>query len=253
MHMTAEQPKRVALLATCLVDLFRPRVGFAAVRLLEQAGFVVDVPDQGCCGQPNFNGGDRPGAREIAAGMIQTFAGYDYVVAPSGSCAAMLHCHYPELFADDSDEHHAARALADKTYELVSFLHDVAGFKAVTASLPASATYHDGCSGLRELGVQAQPRALLALVEGLTLTELAQPELCCGFGGLFCVKYPEISNQIVGRKCRDVVDTGAGVLIAGDLGCLLHIEGRLHRDGSDVRAVHIAEVLAGTALEEDGE
>jgi len=238
---------RVALFVTCLVDLFRPQVGFAAIRLLERAGYTVEVPVQGCCGQPNFNGGDRSGAQEIAAGVIRRFADYDYVVAPSGSCAAMIRRHYPALFPAGSDEQLAARAMAEKTHELTGFLCDVAGLKTVEATWPASITFHDGCAGLRELGIRRQPRDLLHSVAGLELHELNDPEACCGFGGTFCVKYPEISNRIAGSKVADVLSTGADYLVAGELGCLLQIEGKLHRDGHPVRAVHLAEVLAGTA------
>ncbi len=238
---------RVALLVTCLVDLFRPEVGFATIRLLEKAGFQVDVPAQGCCGQPNFNSGDRAGAAEMAAGIIERFSGYDYVVVPSGSCAAMLHVHYPALFETGSDAHRSAVELSGKTHELTAFLHDIAGMQTVDVHWPASVTYHDGCSGLRELGIREQPRTLLRSVAGLTLHELSEPEACCGFGGLFCVKYPEVSARIVEAKTQDVLATGAEILVAGELGCLLQIEGKLHRDGAHVKALHIAEVLAGAA------
>jgi len=228
------------------VDLFRPQVGFAAIRLLERAGYTVEVPAQGCCGQPNFNGGDRSGAQEIAAGIIRRFADYDYVVAPSGSCAAMIRCHYPALFRAGSDEQRAARAMAEKTHELTCFLDEVAGVKTVEAARPGSFTFHDGCSGLRELGIRRQPRDLLRSVAGLELRELNEPEACCGFGGMFCVKYPEISNRIASSKVADVLSTGADYLVSGELGCLLQIEGKLHRDGHPVRAIHLAEILAGT-------
>jgi len=229
------------------VDLFRPQSGCAAMRLLERAGYAVEVPVQGCCGQPNFNGGDRSGAREIAAGVIGRFAACDYVVAPSGSCAAMIRRHYPALFPAGTDEHLAARAMAEKTYELTCFLSEVAGVKTVEATWPASITYHDGCAGLRELGIRRQPRELLNSVAGLELHELSDPEACCGFGGTFCVKYPEISDRIASSKVADILSTGADYLVAGELGCLLQIEGKLHREGHPVRAVHLAEVLAGTA------
>jgi L-lactate dehydrogenase complex protein LldE len=251
--MTAPKRQRVGLLVTCLVDLFRPSVGFAAVRLLENAGFEVLVPEQGCCGQPNFNSGDRSGAREIAVRALHSFDACDYVVAPSGSCAAMVRRHYPELFPAGSTEADAARAMAEKTWELSSFLYDVAGVTEVTARLPASAVYHDACSGLRELGIRRQPRALLQTVADLELREMSQPEVCCGFGGLFCMKYPHVSDAIVGRKCRDIADTGADYLVAGDLGCLLHLEGKLHREGSAVQALHVAEVLAGLTDDEGSE
>src|SRR5947208_13188149 len=181
------EPARVALLVTCLVDLFRPSVGFAAVKLLEQARCAVAVPRaQTCCGQPAYNSGDRADAKAIARQVIAAFAGYDYVVAPSGSCAGMVKLHYPPLFADEPDMRERAEELAARTHELVSFLVDVRGMTEVVARWDRSATYHDGCSGLRELGIKAQPRRLLAAVEGLRLHEMPGAEVCCGFGGTFC-------------------------------------------------------------------
>lgn len=237
---------RVALLVTCLVDLYRPTVGFAAIRLLEQAGCMVEVPPaQTCCGQPAYNSGDRAAAKDLARQAIDAFAGYDYVVAPSGSCSGMVAHHYPSLFEDDPQYRAKAEALAERTYELVSFLRDVMKMEKVAARFEGSVTYHDSCSGLREMGVKAQPRALLATVGGLTLSEMAEPEICCGFGGTFCVKYPDISTRMVTDKCRDIAATGAGTLLAGDLGCLLNMAGRLKREGSPVKARHVAEVLAG--------
>jgi L-lactate dehydrogenase complex protein LldE len=239
-------PPRVALLVTCLVDLFRPRVGFAAVALLEAAGCTVEVPRaQTCCGQPAYNSGDRNDAKRIARQVIAAFAGYDYVVAPSGSCAGMLRAHYPELFTDDPAKRAEAEALAARTWELVSFLVDVRGMSEVAARWDKSATYHDACSGLRELGVKEQPRRLLASVEGLLLRELADADVCCGFGGTFCVKYPEISDKMVADKAADIAATGAAAVLAGDLGCLLNIAGKLWRLGIPVEARHVAEVLAG--------
>jgi L-lactate dehydrogenase complex protein LldE len=243
---------RVGLFVTCLVDLLKPEIGFATLRLLEQAGYSVEVPTQGCCGQPNFNSGDRAGAAEMAAGVIERFSGYDYVVAPSGSCAAMLRVHYPTLFETGSEAHRAAVALSDKTHELTAFLHDIAGWRNSDVRWPASVTYHDGCSGLRELGVREQPRNLLRSIPGLELRELSEPEACCGFGGLFCVKYPEVSARIAEAKTQDVVGSGADFVVSGEPGCLLQIEGRLHRDGAKVRAMHIAEVLAGMGEASDG-
>lgn len=238
-------PLRVGLFVTCLVDFCRPSVGFAAVSLLEQAGCTVEVPIQGCCGQPNFNSGDSDSAAEMADRLIKAFAGFDYVVAPSGSCAAMIRCHFPSLFAERSDMRTRAESLAQKTYELTAFLHDIAGIGEMSASMTAIATYHDGCSGLRELGVKRQPRNLLRSVAGLELREMKEAKACCGFGGMFCVKYPEISNRIADTKIRDIADTGADYVVAGDTGCLLQIQGKLHRTGSSIKAVHVAEVLAG--------
>ena len=240
------EPARVALLVTCLVDLFRPSVGFAAVALLEQAGCTVEVPRlQTCCGQPAYNSGDRDDAKTIARQVIEAFGGYDYVVAPSGSCAGMLRLHYPALFADEPEMRVKAEALAARTHELVSFLVDVRGMGVVAAHWQKSATYHDGCSGLRELGIKEQPRRLLESVEGLRLRKLPDAEVCCGFGGTFCVKYPEISNKMVTDKAADIAAAGCDAVLAGDLGCLLNIAGRLARLGIAVEARHVAEVLAG--------
>lgn len=235
---------RVALFVTCLVDLYRPSVGFAAIQLLEQAGCQVDVPRaQTCCGQPAYNSGDRATARDLSMGILDAFGGYDYVVAPSGSCAGMLKTHLPHLFDDDPNLRARADQLAAKTFELISFLVDVRGFSlSLGASRPGRFTYHDSCAGLRELGVKDQPRTLLAGV-GVTLTEMTEPEICCGFGGTFCVKYPEISGRMVTGKTRDIAATGADTVLAGDMGCLLNIAGRLRREGARVDARHIAEVL----------
>ncbi len=240
-----DKPVNVGLLVTCLADLFRPTIGFAAVKLLEEAGCRVHVPAQTCCGQPAFNSGAKAEAKAVAAQVIEAFEPFDYVVAPSGSCGGMLAKHYPELFQDDPIWSKRARALARRTFELVSFLTDVMKVERVQARYADTVTYHDSCSGLRELGVKRQPRKLLGSVEGLNLAELPGAELCCGFGGSFCVKYGEISTDIVERKCADVVGTGAGTLLAGDLGCLMNMAGRLKRRGSPVKVRHIAEVLAG--------
>jgi len=237
---------RVGLFVTCLVDLFRPSVGFAAARLLEAAGCRVAVPAaQTCCGQPAYNSGDAADARAIARQAIAAFEPFDYVVAPSGSCAGMIREHYPRLFATDARWYERAVGLAARTRELLAFLHDDLGFAPAGVAWQGAATYHDACSGLRELGVKAQPRALLARVEGLELREMADTEVCCGFGGTFCVKYPRISERLVADKCANVAASGAETLLGGDLGCLLNIAGRLAREGSRVRVRHTAEVLAG--------
>jgi L-lactate dehydrogenase complex protein LldE len=236
---------RVGLFVTCLVDLFRPTVAFAAVKLLEDAGCSVFVPSQTCCGQPAFNSGDRQTAKEIAQQVIGAFAGCDYVVVPSGSCGGMIVKHFPELFADDPNLLQAANAMAARTYELVSFLTDVIAIGQVQARFPGTVTYHDSCSGLRELGVRAQPRKLLASVDGLTLVEMKDSDVCCGFGGTFAMKYGEISNAIVQQKTDNVCASGAPTLLAGDLGCLMNIAGKLSRDGHRIAVRHIAEVLAG--------
>ena len=247
--MTQSARPRVGLFATCLVDLFRPSVGFAAVKLLEDAGCEVIVPAQTCCGQPAFNSGDRDNARALALQVIAAFEGCDYVVAPSGSCGGMLAKHYPELFADDPNMAPKAQAFAAKCHELVSFLTDVRRVSRVSARFPRVVTYHDSCSGLRELGVRAQPRQLLASVEGLELVEMKESDVCCGFGGTFAVKYGEISNAIVSKKVENIGDSGAPVLLAGDLGCLMNMAGKITREGRVMEVRHVAEVLAGMTQE----
>ncbi len=237
---------RVGLFVTCLADLFRPRTAFAALTLLERAGCKVEAPRlQTCCGQPAFNSGDLSDARAIAKKVIAIFEPYDYVVAPSGSCMGMIKAHYPELFASDPVWLPRAENLAARGWELLSFLADVRGFKPEGVELSASATYHDSCSGLRELKVERQPRTLLACVTGLRLTPLPDVQSCCGFGGTFCVKYPSISNAIVEEKARNIESTGAELLLGGDLGCLMNMAGKLNRRGSRVRAFHAAEIIAG--------
>ncbi len=243
--MSDQRAKRVGLFVTCLVDLIRPSVGFAAVKLLEEAGCIVEVPRQTCCGQPAFNSGDRGTARAIAEQVIAQFESYDYVVAPSGSCAGQIKVHYPELFRGDPNWQPRAEAFAAKSFELVSFLVDVLGVSRVDAQLEGTATYHDSCSGLRELDVRVQPRRLLGTVRGLTLKEMRDSEVCCGFGGTFCVKYPAISSAIVAKKTANAVATGADMLVAGDLGCLMNMAGKLSRDGERMEVRHVAEVLAG--------
>jgi len=243
--MAEPMAKRVGLFVTCLIDMIRPSVGFAAAKLLEDAGCTVEVPPQSCCGQPAFNSGDHTTTRDIARQVIAAFGSCEYVVVPSGSCAGMLKTHYPELFRGDPNWQPRADAFAEKTYELVSFLVDVCDVSRVAARLNATATYHDSCSGLRELGVRDQPRRLLATVEGLRIAEMRDSNVCCGFGGTFCVKYPEISNAIVGKKAAAIKSTGANLLLAGDLGCLMNMAGKLQRDGAGIEARHVAEVLAG--------
>ena len=241
---------RVALFVTCLVDLYRPNVGFSAIALLEEAGCLVEVPDaQTCCGQPAYNTGDRATTQDLARGVIDTFLPYDYTVVPSGSCGGMISHHYPGLFADDPQYRGRAEALAAKTHELVSFLTDIRSLDSVRARYDGVITYHDSCSGLRELGVKAQPRKLLQSMPGVTLKEMPDAEICCGFGGTFCVKYPDISTRMVTDKTRSIASTGADTLLAGDMGCLLNMAGRLKREGMPVKVRHVAEVLAGRTRE----
>ena len=236
---------RVGLFVTCLVDIFRPTVGFAAVKLLEDAGCEVTVSaNQTCCGQPMHNSGDIASSKAIAKQVIDAFEDFDAVVTPSGSCGGMIKFHYPEIFMDEKEWQKRSEALSDKTYELVSFLTDELNVTSVKASFEGSVTYHDSCSGLRELGVKEQPRKLLATVEGLKYKELYNANVCCGFGGVFCIKYSEISTRMVQDKIKAVVDSGANTLLAGDMGCLLNMSGRLTREGHNIEARHVAEILS---------
>ena len=236
----------VGLFVTCIVDSMRPNVGFASLKLLEQAGCSVAVPrTQTCCGQPAFNNGDDSTATAIARQVIEAFEPFEYVVAPSGSCAGMIRVHYGELFRNDPHWSGRQSALSAKTWEILSFLHDVMGYEPKGVRYEGTATYHDSCAGLRELGVYEQPRALLSNVDGLRLEPLRDSDACCGFGGTFCVKYPDISTAIVAEKAQAIRDSGADTLLAGDLGCLMNMAGKLSRDGSDVKAMHAVEVLAG--------
>jgi L-lactate dehydrogenase complex protein LldE len=238
---------KVGLFVTCLVDLMRPSIGFAALKLLESAGCEVVVPDtQTCCGQPGYNAGDRASALALARKVLEEFEGFDYVVAPSGSCAGMIRTHYLDLFASQPEAERAAKLCA-RTYELTDFLVNVVKFKGIKNKSIKSYTYHDSCSGLRELGVKAQPRALLAQVEGLTLKEMEECESCCGFGGTFAVKYGDISTHIADRKCGHIANCNVDAVVLGDLGCMLNIEGRLRRRGDmKTQVLHVAEVLAGS-------
>ena len=241
---------RVALFVTCLVDLYRPNVGFSAIKLLEDAGCLVEVPEaQTCCGQPAYNTGDRRTAQDLARAVVDAFLPYDYTVVPSGSCGGQISHHYPGLFDEDPHYRGKSEALAAKTFELVSFLTDVLGVESVTAKYDGVVTYHDSCSGLRELGIKAQPRKLLAGMAGVTVKEMPDAEICCGFGGTFCVKYPDISTRMVTDKTKSIASTGADTLLAGDMGCLLNMAGRLKREGTPVKVRHIAEVLAGRTRE----
>jgi L-lactate dehydrogenase complex protein LldE len=240
--------KNVALFVTCLVDMMRPRIGFAAIRALEAAGCEVVVPEgQTCCGQPALNSGDRDHAMALAKQTIAALEPYEAVVVPSGSCAGTIRCHYPEIFEHDPLWLARAQAVAGKTFEVMAYLDEVLGWKPEGVRVNARATYHDSCSGLRELGIKAQPRRLLKAIDGLSFAPLQGEETCCGFGGTFCVKYPAISNAIVGEKADAIDATGADLLLAGDLGCLMNMAGKLNRKGSKVRAYHAIELIAGMA------
>ncbi len=238
---------RVGFFVTCLVDLMRPSIGFAALHLLEAGGAKVSVPPgQTCCGQPAYNSGDREDTIPLARKVVREFEGCDYLVAPSGSCSGMIKTHYPELFADDPPMLARVQALAARTYELTDFLANVLKVEQVAGQFAGTLTYHDCCAGLREMGVRDQPRALLRKVPGAQLREMADCETCCGFGGTFSIKFGEISSRLADNKCQHVENSGADAVVLGDLGCMLNIEGRLRRRGNTkTKVLHIAEVLAG--------
>jgi len=243
-----QSDKQVYLFVTCLADLFRPSVAFASLSLIQRAGFDVVVPNaQTCCAQPAYNNGDYDAAKSLAKQVISLLEPADYVVAPSGSCAGMISHHYPSLFAKDA--HWLARAedLATKTYELTQFLSDVAQMAQIErkASTQASVTYHDGCAGLRELNVYEQPRKLLRSQCNIDVIELEQNKVCCGFGGTFCAKMPEIAAKMADDKLANVLNTNADILTGGDLGCLMNLAGRASRQGIDVEVRHVAEILNG--------
>lgn len=236
---------RVGLFVTCLIDLVRPRIGFATIKVLENAGCTVVVPaSQTCCGQPGYNSGDVKSGRELALKFLNEFEGCDYVVAPSGSCGGMIRTHYPDIFKNEPEQLKRLTALTEKTYELTDFLMNVVKPDTLATRFPGPVTYHDSCAGLRELGIKKQPRALLQRC-GIEIKEMVDAEICCGFGGTFSVKLGDISTRMAENKCVNIQATGADAVVAGDLGCLLNIEGRLRRNGDHkTQVLHVAEVLA---------
>jgi len=241
---------RVSLFVTCLVDQLWPEVGVATVRLLRQAGCEVDFDaSQTCCGQPAFNSGYRPEATDLAKRTIELYQDVDAVVMPSGSCAAMVH-HYAELFAPDDPWHARARELDEKTSELATFLVRRLGKTDFGARFEGRVAWHDACHGLRDLGIKAEPRALIAEVEGAELVATAGDESCCGFGGTFSVKYPDISVAMLDQKIQHLEAADVRAVVAGDVSCLTQIAGRLERFKTGIRAMHLAELLtAGSRAE----
>lgn len=246
-----EENMRIGLMVTCLVDVMRPEIGFSAIKLLEAAGCEVVVPEtQTCCGQPAYSAGNKPAALALAAKFLDEFEQFDYIVIPSGSCAGTIRTHYDDILADSPDLLQRYQRIQQRVYELTDFLTNVVKLETLPAVTPDAfrgrVTYHDSCSGLRELGVESQPRALLAKRDGVALTEMASARQCCGFGGAFAVKYGDISTAIVDEKCEHIHASGADAVVLGDLGCMLNIEGRLRRTGDHkTRVLHVAQVLAG--------
>ena len=240
-------PTRVALFVTCLVDQLFPHIGLSMAEVLERLGYEVDFPEaQTCCGQPAFNSGFRGEARLVARHFLDAFRGTEYIVSPSGSCTAMVRCHYPELFHKDPARLAESRALGPRVYEFSEFLTQVAGCEDVGARWEGVVTYHDSCHSLRELKVKEGPRRLLSAVRGLELREMDACEECCGFGGTFSVKFGEVSGAMVGTKVESIRRTGADTVVSADPSCLMQIQGGLSRARLAVRTKHLAEILAGT-------
>ena len=235
---------KISLFIPCYIDLFYPQVGLSVVRVFERLGHAVDFdPCLVCCGQPAFNAGFWPEAREVASKVVERLSDQEVVVVPSGSCATMIRVFYRELFAGTEQEE-TVNQLARRTFEFSEFLVDKLGVTDLGSRFPASTTFHDGCHGLRELGVRTQPRTLLQQVKDLTLIEMEDATTCCGFGGLFAVKFPMISTAMGETKCGLAAKTGADYLISNDPSCLTHLEGLLKRSGSKMKPLHLAEVLA---------
>lgn len=242
---TAETPQRVNLFVTCLVDQFMPNVGMSVVNILESRGIEVHFPsDQTCCGQPAFNSGFRNDARPVASRFLDIFeATKGPIVCPSGSCVAMVRNFYRDLFRDHPDELARAARLSKRIFEFTEFIVDVLGIEDLEVSKDTDATYHRCCHLLRELHIDEQPSSLLKNVEGLNLKPMERDEVCCGFGGAFSVKMSDVSTAMLNEKLDNVQATGASILIAGDTGCIMHMQGGLRRRGSDVQVVHVAEML----------
>jgi len=236
---------RVSLFVTCIIDQLFPRVGVAMCQVLKRLGYTLDFPEaQTCCGQPAFNTGYCEEARQVARHFLKVFRDADYVVIPSGSCTAMITRHYPELFAGEPRWREEAERLIPRLWEFSQFLLEVARVEDVGARYDGVVTFHDSCHGLRELGIKEGPRRLLSKVRGLTLREMDPPEECCGFGGTFAVKFPEISGGMGRTKLEAIRRTGAEAVVGIDSSCLLHLRGVLSRAGLTLRTLHLAEVLA---------
>ncbi len=247
----AQAPEvHVSLFVTCIVDQLYPQVGVSVVNVLRKHGVVVDFPqDQTCCGQPLYNSGFTQLARQLAERVLNSFSLSQYVVVPSGSCAAMLKVFYRELFSGEPELEERAAHLSDRVYEFSEFLVKVLGVKDSGATFPAKATFHSSCHLLREMDVRDEPLQLLDQVNGFELTALPQAETCCGFGGTFSIKYPHISEGMMADKIANVLSTDATTLVSCDMGCLMHIGGGLSRQGLNVDVRHIAEVLDGAAVD----
>lgn len=236
---------RVSLFVTCIIDQLFPKAGLAMADVLERLGYEIEFPEeQTCCGQPAFNTGYREDARRVARHFLRVFRDAEYIVVPSGSCAGMIKNHYAELFRKEPETLEAVERITPRVFEFSQFLLEVAKVEDVGARFEQVVTYHDSCHALREMGVKEGPRKLLARVRGLELREMEPAEECCGFGGTFSVKFPEVSGGMARSKIDSILKTGAGVVVSVDSSCLMQIQGALSRAGSRVGTMHLAEVLA---------
>jgi L-lactate dehydrogenase complex protein LldE len=239
-----ESKVQVSLFVTCLTDTFFPEVGEAVVQLLRRAGVRVDFPEaQTCCGQPAWNSGHHVEARALAAHFLDTFENSEYIVTPSGSCGGMVRYYYPQMFRHDPNAFARATAISERVYEFSEFMVKVLGVRDVGARLKARAVYHSSCHMSRELDVKEEPLELLRHVRDLELVEMPRADLCCGFGGAFSVKLPEISTAMADEKCGHVDTTKADLLVSSDGGCLMQLGGRMERVGMNVRPIHLAQLL----------
>ncbi|MDX1708374.1 MAG: (Fe-S)-binding protein [Desulfobacterales bacterium] len=237
--------QKVTLFIQCLVDTHYPQVAEAMVRVFQRLGISLTCPaDQTCCGQPAFNSGYRRQARIAAQHFIEVFEDTDIIVCPSGSCVNMVRHHYAQLFQNDAEWLQRARRIARRTYEFSEYLVDVLGVDNLGAQYNVRVTYHDSCHLLRGIGVKQQPRKLLQHVSGVDFIEMQDSDYCCGFGGTFAVKYPDISDAMVTDKVKNIIDTRADAVVGCDMGCLLNIQGKLSRLGSPIKVLHLAQVLA---------
>ncbi|WP_022663658.1 (Fe-S)-binding protein [Desulfospira joergensenii] len=240
------QPKHITLFIQCIVDGMYPEAGEAMVTLFRRLGFTMDFPeDQTCCGQPAFNSGYRKEARKAAKHFIRVFENSEVIVCPSGSCVAMVRHHYPELFRDDPVWLERAEAVGKKVFELTEFIVDILNIEDVGGAHTGKVTYHDSCHLLRTLGIKEQPRSLIRKIKGIEFVEMKNSDHCCGFGGAFSTKYPDISTAMVAEKVQNILDTGADTVVGCDMGCLMNIQGYLNRNNHPVRVMHIAQLLAG--------
>jgi L-lactate dehydrogenase complex protein LldE len=237
--------ERVSLFVTCIVDQVFPQVGIAMTEVLERLGYQVDFPAaQTCCGQPAFNSGYTAEAATVARHFLEVFRDAEYVVVPSGSCTSMITHHFEEIFKEDAKLLEETHRLSPRVWEFSKFLLEVAKVDDLGARFDGAVTYHDSCHALRELRIKEGPRRLLANVQGLTLREMEPPEECCGFGGTFCVKFPEVSGGMGRTKLESIRKTEAGTVVSIDASCLMQIQGIIDRARLPIRTMHLAEVLA---------